>query len=111
MTAKVVSIATDGAGAASLDVRLYGVIHAVALRLGTLSTPDIEILDYLTSTPVVAVAGVAANTIWYPRIAVSEADGTPVADIWDRIAASGSVRINITGGGASKSGEIVLIYE
>lgn len=110
MGAKVVAITSDDAGAASIDVRLYGQLTAVALRLGTLSTPDITLTDVLTSVEILGVAGVAANTVWQPRVEVCDEDGAAIADAYDKPAVTGVLRVALAGAGAAKTGEIVLIF-
>lgn len=108
---KVVSITTDGTGVGSVDVRLYGRIVGLGIRLGTLSTPDFTISDYLTATTIYAAAGVAADKHVQPRLLVQDAAGADIADAYDEVVITGVLRIAVTGGGATKTGQVVIVYE
>jgi len=108
---KVISIETDGAGAFATDVRVYGKIHALALRLGDLVTPDLTVEDYLSGAPVLAVTGVAASKRWQPRVLVQDEDGADIAATYDAPFATGRLSVVVAGGGATKSGELVIVFE
>jgi len=108
---KVISLTTDAAGDYETDVRVYGKIHAIALRLGDLSTPDLTIEDELSGGTVLAVTGAAASKRWQPRVLVQGDDGADIADTYDAPVATGRLSVVVAGGGDTKTGELVLVFE
>lgn len=110
-TAKVVSLTTDLGGNASLDVRLYGVIVGLGIRLGTLTTPDVAVTDGLTGAEVYSDTGLVADTRVIPRVLVQDASGSDIAATYDKPVITGTLHVAITGGGATKTGELVIVYE
>lgn len=108
---KVITINTDGAGDGSAEVRLYGVIVGLGVRLGTLSTPDVTVTDGLTGAPVYADTGLATDVRVIPRVPVQDEDGNDIADTFDKPVITGLLQITVSGGGSNKTGEVVVVYE
>lgn len=108
---KVVTLTTDGGGDALAEIRLYGVIHGVGVRIGTLSTPDVTITDGLTGAPVFSKTGMTTDLRVQPRVPVQDEDGVDIPSTYDSPVVTGLLRIEVAGGGSSRTGEIVLVYE
>jgi hypothetical protein len=105
-----ITTATDGTFTA--DVRVYGVIEAVAVRLGSLDTPDITVTDGLTGASVLAVTGVASDARYMPRVPVQDDTGADVDPaVLDKPSVTGVCRITVAGGGSKKSGAVVILYD
>ena len=109
-TSHIVNVTTAADGTASVDTRIYGVIEAIAVRLGSLDTPDIAITDALSSASILAVSAVAADVRYMPRAAVCDATGTPIADAYDKPACTGTLRVAVTGGGNKKTGAVIVLF-
>lgn len=110
-TTKVVSLTTDVAGNASVEIRLYGVIVGLGIRIGTLSTPDITVTDGLTGASVFAKTGIATDLRVQPRVLVQDSAGDNIATTYDKAVVTGVLRVVVAGGGNVKSGEIVVVHE
>lgn len=110
-TAKTVPLTTSAGGAASATIRFYGMLHAVAVRIGTSSTPDVDVTDQLTGTSILSVNGVAADTLYQPRVLVQDTDGADIAATYAPPAVLGALSIDVTGGGATKDLAVVLLFE
>lgn len=110
-TTKVVSLTTDVAGNALLDVRIYGVITGLGIRIGTLSTPDVTITDGLTGAPVYADTGLTTDVRVQPRVLVQDEAGADIAATYDKPVITGILRITVAGGGNAKTGEVVIVHE
>jgi hypothetical protein len=109
--AHLVPIKTAADGTFTTDVRMYGVIEAIAVRLGSLDTPDITVTDGLTGGAILAVTGVAADARYHPRVKVQTsvgADADPV--VLDKPAVTGICRVAVAGGGNAKSGVVVVLF-
>jgi hypothetical protein len=107
---------TDGAGAFSVSVTAPGLVRAVAVDLGTLSTPDLVITDAVTADNILTVAGIAADTRYQPKIVATDpADGSALdsaGDVaYESPACMGTMTIAITGGGAVTTGTLYLLLE
>lgn len=108
---------TDGAGAFSVAVaNITGRVAAVAVALGTLSTPDIAVTDTITGDPILTAAGIAADTRYQPKVVASDpADGTALdtaGDVaYEAPAVIRGVSIAVTGGGDTKTGTLYLVLE
>lgn len=109
-TAKVVSLTTTTGGVANVEVRLYGYVDAIALRIGTLSTPDVLITDGVTGVTVLTKTGVAADAIYQIRVPVLDTSGSAIANQYERPVVSGLLVIAISGAGSLKTGEIVIVH-
>lgn len=106
-----VPIVTDGTGVASADVRIGGgILHCVALELGTLSTPDIALTDEPAGIALLTVAGVAADTRWNLGTLAQKPDGTN-STTYVRVPVMGRIHVAVTGGGNVKTGRLVFLIE
>src|SRR4051812_35226514 len=101
---KTIPVTTDVSGNADVEVRLYTVITAIGVRIGTLSTPDVTITDGVTGAPVYADTGLTVDVRVMPRVLVQDGAGNDIAATYDRPAITGILRIQIAGGGNTKSG-------
>jgi hypothetical protein len=108
---KSVPIITDGTGAASATVRGVCVVRCIDFELGTLSTPDIDITDDPVGTVMLSVDGVNADTRYVPTILGTDDAGADVAGAALPFPVMSRIQIDITGGGASKAGRLVFLYE
>jgi hypothetical protein len=110
---KSVTLTTDGTGAASrtLSVRGAAVLRCIDLDLGDLSTPDIDITDEPSGTVVLSVNGVAADTRYVPTILGTDNAGANVVGAALPFVVMGALQIEITGGGATKTGYLAILYE
>lgn len=108
---KSVPIVTDGAGAASVTVRGVLVLRCIDFELGTLSTPDIDLTDEETGTVILSVDGVAADTRYVPTILGTDDAGADVTGAALPFPVMGRIQVEVTGGGATKTGRLVLMYE
>lgn len=111
LTTRSVPIVTDGSGNCSRTIRSGGAaLRAIDFELGTLSTPDIDITEEPDSTVLLSVDGQAADARWLPLVAGqgtdgSDGDGFTPPIVMDRI------QIEISGGGASRTGKFTLLLE
>lgn len=119
MNVKQVNIVTDTNGDFTIPVRIQGEVLAVALVIGTLSTPDVTITDTLTAEAIFAKTGIAATDSWQPRrLAVSSAGvdlaaaaGPPVLnDQYVPTVCLGTATVLVAGGGSVKSGTLYIAY-
>ena len=110
--AKSFSITTAADGSATFTAtQFYGVIEAVAFRLGSLDTPDFTVTDGLSGGAVLAVAGLATDKRYHPRVVEQDgADGTDLTTV-TRPAATGQLKIVIAGGGNKKTGAVIVLWE
>jgi len=110
--AKSYSITTAADGSATFTAtQFYGVIEAIAFRLGSLSTPDITVTDGLSGGAVLAVTGLAADTRYHPRVLEQDGvDGSNLTSV-TRPAVTGQLKVVIAGGGDKKTGSVVVLWE
>jgi hypothetical protein len=106
-----VPIVTNSSGVASATVRGAMVIRCVDLELGTLSTPDISITDEPTGTVMLSVTGVATDKRYIPAILGTDSSGANVAGAALPFPVATRLQIDVTGGGDTKTGRLVLLYE
>lgn len=111
--ARAVPLLTDGSGVASATVRAGGCrLLGVSLELGTLDTPNVAITDEPNGTELLSLAAAAADGVFQPMVAASDpADGTALTGAFAAPAVFGRIEVAVTGGGASKTGEITLLLE
>lgn len=107
----IIPVVTATDGSFSADVRLYGCVVAVGLRIGTLSTPDVVITDGLTGAAVFSKAGIASDGRWQPQVLLQDDAGVDLSpDVFGAPAVTGILRVAITGGGSEKSGSLVILF-
>lgn len=109
MSTKIVTLETDADGEFTYERRLAAVVKGIAIDVGDLETPDIAISDGVWDTEILTVTGLAADTIYYPRVAAVDTDGVAIADTYAEPVIFGSLKIEITGGGANKTGTLRLV--
>jgi hypothetical protein len=110
MSVKTVVVETDAAGAFTYERRMAGVVKAVAIDLGTLTTPDVTITDGTWGTSILAVTAVAADTIYRPVVAAQDTAGSAIASTYTEPAILGTLKIVVAGGGANFAGTIRLLF-
>jgi hypothetical protein len=106
---KRINILTDGSGDFTYENVFRGVINAVVINVGDLSTPDIAISDGVYEVSVLDLSGVAADARYQPVVAVQDDSGADIADVYGPPAIFGSLKVVVAGGGANKSGSIDLM--
>lgn len=107
-----VPLTTDGTGVASATVRAAGCkLLAIEVALGTLSTPDIAITDEPSGRDLLSVAGLAADAHYTCGVQLQDIDGTDLTGAFGVPVVTGRMEIAVTGGGAAKTGRIVLVLE
>lgn len=111
MSIKTVVVETDADGAFTYERRLAGIVKAVAVDVGTLTTPDIDITDGVWGTVILSVNALAADAVYQPVVAAVGTDGVAIADVYASPAIFGNLKIVVTGGGASFTGTIRLLFE
>jgi hypothetical protein len=112
MHSKAYSITTAADGSATLSItQFYGVIEAIAVRLGSLDTPDVTITDGLSAGSVLAVSGLATDKRYHPRVLAQDDSGANITDNYTRPAISGQLKIVIAGGGNKKTGSVIVVWE
>jgi len=108
---KNIPITTSASGAFVGDVNVTGEIMAVAVDLGTLSTPDITLTDLLTGDTILAKTGLATDKLYEPRRLVQDAStGADIAVTYDRPVVMGKLHVVIAGAGDTLSGAIRVAY-
>lgn len=110
MSLKTIAIETNADGEFTYERRLAGVIKAIAVELDELTTPDIDISDGVWETVILSVDAVAADTVYQPVIAAKDTSGVAIADTYLPPAIFGSLKIEVTGGGANKTGTIRVLF-
>ena len=101
----VKSLTTDGSGDASEDLVVAGVIRKIFIDLGTLTTPNVTIIDKDTGETILGVTGVAADTPYQVKILAKGTDGANLSAIYTLPCAT-TVTITIASGGVTKTGEV-----
>lgn len=117
MSVRTITIRTDAAGAFTYERAFRGVIKALELQLGDLSTPDIDVTDDTYSKSFLSVNGVAASTVYYPSEFLQGADGSADALVGTAMKGAtaavcmGVLKVAVTGGGDTKRGRLVVLYD
>ena len=104
-----IAITTDGAGAFTTTVHLYGTLHAVNVELGNLSTPDITLTDDGRAVDVLAVSGLATSTFYQLAVQLQGDDGQDLVGAFGPPAITGSLKLTVAGGGATTSGTVTCL--
>lgn len=112
---KQINILTDGAGAFSVTVTAPGLIRAIGLDVGTLSTPDIDVTDAITGESALSVDGVAADAVWHPKVLAKSPAGVAL-DVEGLVAYESpailrTATIALTGAGNGTTGVLYLFLE
>lgn len=116
MSVKTISIRTAADGSYTYERNFKGVIHAIELVIGDLSTPDIDVTDDDYSKTLLSVNGVAADTMWLPSDFLQAADATTAALVGTGMKGAtgavvmGTLKVAITGGGDTKRGRVNILY-
>lgn len=110
-SAHIVPVTTAADGTAQVDVRIYGVIEAIAFRLGSLVSPHFTITDQLSGGAILAVTDVLADVRYQPRVPVQDATGNAIANAYDKPSVTGTCRVAVTNGGNKKSGAVIILFD
>lgn len=114
---RTVTIRTAADGSFTNSRVLRGIIRAITVELGTLSTPDIDVTDDTYSQTFLSVNGVAADTTYYPSTFLQAADGTDAALVGTGVKGAGpavcmgALKVVVTGAGDTKVGHIRFLYD
>jgi hypothetical protein len=107
---KIVTVETDADGEFTYERRMAGQVLGIAIDLGDLDTPDIAISDGVWDTEILSVTGLAADGIYEPLVQAQDTDGADIIDVYTQPVIFGSLKIEVTGGGANKTGTIRLVF-
>ncbi len=119
MNVRRVNVTTDASGDFVAIVRTPGEILGVALVLGDLSTPDLDVDDTLTGTSILSVTGEAATIAWRPLTLEQDASGVDIAaaagpplinNVYAPVICYGTVTITIAGAGNVTSGVVYIAF-
>jgi hypothetical protein len=110
MSLKTITVETDAAGEFTYERRLAGIIKAIAIDIGDLETPDIVITDGVWDTEILSLTALAADGVFQVVAPAQDEDGVVIADAYVAPAIFGTLKIEVTGGGANKTGTIRLIF-
>jgi hypothetical protein len=108
---KSIPIVTSAGGAVSVTVRGGCILRKVRVELGTLTTPDITITDEPSGDEILVVAGLATDESYLPARPAHDDAGAEIEGSATPWVIETRLLIAIAGGGASKTGEITLVYE
>lgn len=113
---KTIFVRTDGAGAFSWERNFQHVILGIEVQLGDLSTPDIDITDDTYSATFLSVNGLAADAAYFPGANLTNSAGTALQagtsiDSNGPAVCMGVLKVVVSGGGDTKKGKIVVLYD
>lgn len=98
--------------------RIKGRIHSIEIQTSASNAFKIYSLKDDNSTADVYIMGgsgstvtVAADTVYYPRVQCSAADGTGISGIYDKHFVEGQIKIDISSATASDTCNIIISYE
>jgi len=117
MSVKTISIRTAADGSYSWERVFRGTIRAIEFQVGDLSTPDIDITDEDHTLTLLSVNGVAADTVYYPSTFLEASDGTSAALVGTAMKGAtafpfiGTLKVAVSGGGDTKTGKVVILYD
>lgn len=117
MALKTIIIRTDSGGDFTYERAFRGVIRALELQLGDLSTPDIDVTDDTYAKSFLSVNGVAADTVYFPSQFLEAADGTTAALVGTGMKGAaaavcmGVLKVVVSGGGDTRRGHLVVLYD
>lgn len=116
MSVKTIFIRTDGTGAYTYEREFKGVIKAIEVKIGDLSTPDVDVADDTYGNSFLSVNGLAADAVYFPGAYLMDDAGADLeVDSGVKAAAPavcmGVLQVAVTGGGANKKGRVTLLYE
>lgn len=113
---RTIHVKTASDGSFTYERVLRGVIDAIEVLVGDLSTPDIDITDDTYSKSFLSVDGVSADTVYYPSEFLMAADATTAALVGTGMKGAsaavcvGTLKVVVAGGGDTKKGEIRVLY-
>ena len=110
MSTKIVAVDTDAGGEFTYERRMAGVVMGIAIDVGDLDTPDIAISDGVWDTEILTLSGLAADATYIPLVQAQGDDGVDITDALAHPVIFGSLKIEVTGGGANKTGTIRLVF-
>lgn len=104
-----IAVTTDPSGDFTTSVHLYGTLHAVNVELGDLSTPDITLSDDGREVDVLTVTGLATDKFYQLGAQLQGDDGVDLTGAFGAPAITGSLKLTVAGGGATKSGTVTCL--
>jgi hypothetical protein len=113
---KTIFVRTDETGAYTWERNFQAEILAIEVQVGDLSTPDIDITDDTYSQTFLSVNGVAADTVYYPSTLLDASTGSDLevdtgVKSGGHAVCMGVLKVEVTGGGDTKKGRIVVLYQ
>lgn len=104
-----VTTAADGSWTGAYAVR--GQLIGVAVEVGDLSTPDIDVTDETFDTPIslLSVNGIAADAVYYPQVTSTDPSDGTAGDTFFAPGIFGRVQVAVSGAGDTKHGLIHLL--
>lgn len=121
MSVRTITIRTAADGSFTYERSFRGTIRALELQLGSggtaLSTPDIDVTDDTYSKSFLSVNGVASDTVYFPSEFLEADDGTSAALVGTGMKGAtaavcmGVLKVVVTGGGDTKRGRLVVLYD
>ncbi len=93
MSRHVVHVTTDGDGAFTYEASMFAMVSGVAVEVGTLGSPDIDVSDSTFGTSVLDLTS-ASDGVWTPWVFVA-----------------GLLRIEVTNATPSSHGRIRFLLE
>lgn len=85
---------TGADGTFTYERLLRAEVRAVEVQLGTLTTPDLDITDDTYGTSLVSDTAIATDSVYFPAAVCM-----------------GVLKVQVTDGGDTKSGRIVVLYD
>lgn len=112
---KTIFIRTDGTGAYTWERNFPAQILAIEVKVGDLSTPDIDITDDTYGTSFLSVNGLAADAVYFPGGNLMNDAGSALQagtsiDSNAQAVCMGVLKVVVTGAGDTKKGRIVVLY-
>lgn len=110
MSLRTVLVNTDANGDFTYERELFGTIRAISLDIGTLETPDVTVTDGILSTPVLTLTGATTDAVYQPAIELVD-DTNAGTGTFGQIAVMGTLKVVVSGGGATKHGRLMFLVE
>lgn len=122
MAVRTITVRTAADGSFTYErAGFRAIIRAIEVQLGgapnALTTPDIDITDDTYSVSILSVDGVAADTVYRPSSFLQDDGGDDAALVGTAMKGAtnavcmGTLKVVVAGGGDTKRGRIVILYD
>lgn len=116
---KTIFLRTDSSGDYTWERSFKGAIHALEFQIGDLSTPDIDVTDDTYSVTFLSVNGVSSDTVYPIATAKVASTGSAIdalstgdtVGVYGPAICMGVLKVVISGGGDTKRGRLVVLYD